>query len=437
MVPIGVLGLAACSGSPDSLGGRPPAASSPALRVTHVLPRGGESTASLYTLPNATCTLSPSPSSSPAVAPLRLFSDDDGVVRVHLRHLDLAVEKGELVLACTDDAGRGLTQTIDVHIGDAAEGVAPEPHHRVGKPTLPVLEGDPAALSDAELFVRGYPPRPDAARAPAQYAKWLDLVTSGPTLIAPHTVVDPSRDHRLVRETVSAEARGASTNWSGYVITTPASSPEYAWIYGEWTVPQAFAESGFFSKGRSSLFVGLDGWGTPDVVQAGTDQDTVTAHWIQTATYNAWTEWAPAASLVLSNFPVNPGDDIGVWTWVRDASGNWSTTPTVGWFYLWNKTENMYAYASTAAPTGTTFQGHSAEWILGRPRVDGDLSSLAQYASPTRITNALAYDLAGAPHGYTSDTSWQLDMVDGAVLLSSVAPVDASTMAFTWVNHHH
>src|SRR5262249_20797493 len=161
--------------------------------------------------------------------------------------------------------------------------------------------------------------------------------------------------------------------------------------------PRAYAESGFASWDHSSFWVGIDGWGSNDVVQDGTDQDTLTAFWIQTSSYDAWVEWYPLSSQTVSNFPVNPGDRMHVWTWVTDASGNYSTKPTVGWFYMWNESQNVYVYTSIKLPSGATFSGHSAEWVMERPTVLGSLSNLANY-STAQLTNAIVYDLnGGAP----------------------------------------
>jgi hypothetical protein len=72
---------------------------------------------------------------------------------------------------------------------------------------------------------------------------------------------------------------------------------------------------------------------------------------------------------------------------------------------------------------------------MERPTVNGSVSTLAQYASPTNLINALAYDINGGQHYYSSDNSLQVTMMNGSTVLSRVAPVNSSTMAFTWFNH--
>jgi hypothetical protein len=432
--------LAACSQAENSDGAAadPPASSdlvatlgeAPMAQLVHRMPPGSTSTLSLRTLPDAVCALSVPGSGADATHVLRVYSDDDGVARVQLDHLDEAVRLGSLQLDCRDDAGRTFTHDVSVVIDDQAVVQAPVRYRTAGKPTLPVLDPG-AALTDAELDARHYPPRPDAAASPAQREVWSRLVTSAPTVVAPHLVSTEARTHSTAN---------TSNNWSGYVVTSPSSAPIYAWIYGEWHVPRAYAESGFASWDHSSFWVGIDGWGSNDVVQDGTDQDTLTAFWIQTSSYDAWVEWYPLNSNVISNFPVNPGDLIHAWTWLTDGSGNYTPTPTVGRYYLWNETENVYVYTSIDIPSGAKFSGHQAEWIMERPTVLGSVSSLANYAS-ARLTNALVYDLAGSSHLYggdSSDVSHQVTMIDkdnGNAVLSTVAPVNGSTMAFTFHAH--
>ncbi len=403
----------------------------PVPRVMHRLPHGADSTASLRTLPNASCLLHISGEPDDATHQLQLWSDDEGVVRVHLQVSDSGVGQGELLLDCQDVTGATLSHTIEVVADDSAQPQAPAPYVVTGKPTLPILDVDPMSLSDDEIAARHYPPRPNPADSANEdgYSSWLALVTSGPTFITPNLLEDQGTSHSTSQNT--------SNIWSGYAITSAASAPEYAWIYGEWTVPRAYSESTFAAYDVSTLWVGLDGYGTAGVVQDGTNQNTLTAFWVQTSSYFAWTEWYPAYSQTVSNFPVNPGDDVRMWTWVMDKNQHYSTNPTVGWFYLWNVTQNVAVESSTTAPSGTTFNGHTAEWIMERNSVlGGTIPELAQYA-PVKLTNALAVDLSGADHYYTSDNSHQVTMVDNSSgdVLSKVAPVNSSTMQFTWVNH--
>ena len=56
-----------------------------------------------------------------------------------------------------------------------------------------------------------------------------------------------------------------STNWSGYAAQ--ASGTTFSDVPGSWVQPAVGCTSR--QKQYSSFWVGIDGWGTPDVVQAG------------------------------------------------------------------------------------------------------------------------------------------------------------------------
>lgn len=426
---------AACGALPEdgSAGGQDLApavlSAAPLAALSHTLPRGGQSTLSLRTLPNAACTLRPASEAPGSRRHLRVYADDQGIARIVLQDRGGQDTPAQLALDCADEGGHSFTHAISVSVGDHVRPQAPARAPTTGRPTLPALEVNPLALTPAEIAARGYPPRPDPRTAPAQYRKWLALLARRPVVLAPHRVADPGRTHGPPHV---ADGSGASDNWSGYVIATGGAAPQYGEIFGAWPVPRAFAQGGFWHLDYSSLWVGIDGWGTPDVVQAGTDQDTETIFFVQASSYGAWTEWYPLNSQSISNFPVNPGDEIYTWVWVGDSRGAWTPSGGVGWFLLYNASENVITgYLSTAAPAGTTFNGHQAEWVMERPTVNGSLSTLANYGS-AQISDAWAYDFADQAHEYTSDESVAIGMYGGSGLLSSVAPLDPYAMQFTW-----
>jgi hypothetical protein len=181
----------------------------------------------------------------------------------------------------------------------------------------------------------------------------------------------------------------------------------------------------------------MDGWGTPDVVQDGTEENTYTYVWTQWSSYSAWVEWYPLSEQGV-NLSVNAGDEIRAWTWVGTSSGAWTTSGNVGWFYLWNVTQNTAAaYVSVTAPSGTVFNGHQAEWVMERPGVNGSTSTLANYGWAT-MTSPAAADGNGSWHWFTGDSvnaSTNISMYNGSDLLSSVYAPDGNTLQFTWHNY--
>ncbi|MGE5185100.1 MAG: hypothetical protein ACM31C_23690, partial [Acidobacteriota bacterium] len=102
---LAAVALSACAAEPDA--STPVARQAP--RVVHRMPTGSTSTASIHTLANATCDLADPAHPGPT---LRVFSDDRGIARVQLDHLDTSVRRGELELDCHDSAGATDATTL-------------------------------------------------------------------------------------------------------------------------------------------------------------------------------------------------------------------------------------------------------------------------------------------------------------------------------------
>src|SRR3954447_10634906 len=121
----------------------------------HTIVPGAESLIVLQTSPNAVCFLT-----HPALLERRvqLDADERGYVRFHAR----APKHGatlELDIASTGADGETMRHKLTMRGDHHARREQPVPAP-AGHP-LPPLEGDPMALSNAELIARGYPPRPD------------------------------------------------------------------------------------------------------------------------------------------------------------------------------------------------------------------------------------------------------------------------------------
>jgi hypothetical protein len=133
-----------------------------------------ETLVTIKTIPNAVCHLR---HESDEAHKLQLDADERGIVRFHARPRSDA-QPIELTLDCTDTHGSHLRHTVALRPGtpastsDRAE-VAAAPPGELREP----LTGDPMALSNHELVARRYPPRPDPARYPARYARWLRQVS--------------------------------------------------------------------------------------------------------------------------------------------------------------------------------------------------------------------------------------------------------------------
>ena len=100
---------------------------------------------------------------------------------------------------------------------------------------------------------------------------------------------------------------GKAANWAGYVTATDLSVPlkhSVTDVRGTWRVP-AVVPSGTLDT-ASAIWVGIDGSSDRTVEQIGTEQD-----WnLGAPVYYAWFEMYPARGFILTEFPVEPGDQI-------------------------------------------------------------------------------------------------------------------------------
>jgi hypothetical protein len=119
--------------------------------------------------------------------------------------------------------------------------------------------------------------------------------------------------------------------------------------------------------------VGIDGFGSPDVLQAGTEADAYASGGTTATFYAAWIEWFPFNESRISNFLVAPGDEMFVEVW--------NTSATVGNAYLVNITTQQAVAFTFNAPVGTSLVGNSAEWVVERPAVGGSLATLTNYVA--------------------------------------------------------
>ncbi|MBV8690074.1 MAG: hypothetical protein JOZ37_13445 [Actinobacteria bacterium] len=159
--------------------------------------------------------------------------------------------------------------------------------------------------------------------------------------------------HRLLPVNVHAplaqrNADQDSLNWSGYAAVPPTGQRVTA-VSGAWTVPSA----GSIPPGFSSTWVGIGGYNTGDLIQAGTTQDTLDG-------YYAWYEMLPDTEIPIDSCStdaactVNPGDNVS--TEIHSLGGDqWSISLTNAGKWTWSKT---VSYTSTFS---------SAEWIVEAP----------------------------------------------------------------------
>jgi hypothetical protein len=283
---------------------------------------------------------------------------------------------------------------------------------------LPALtKAQALALSDAELKARGYPPRPAGGRLTAALAAWITKVS------VPISTLLPSNSPE------------GSNIWSGDELQEKAGA--YDWVTGAWNVVSVTGEAN--TNTDSSTWIGIDGDGTTDLVQAGTEQEAFGTGNTLVTTYRAWTEFLPqqATESIITNFNVSPGDQIFVEVSMGSPGGSLSLNGPFGVFWVMNMTTGTTTEIFT--PIGSTSVGGSeAEWIMERPTFGTTPADLADYGTGS-IYWAYARRPNSARHqGYVTccngSTSVNITMSNNANgnTLSTDATPDSQTVDFTW-----
>jgi len=308
----------------------------------------------------------------------------------------------------------------------------PNEHH-TNLPTATTFDAPPAGFnavnaSDEELAYHGFPPRPNQNTEPKAYASWVRAMEHSKTRINPK-LEQTSIYHGPAKIEKNAPTSGLqsnaslavqpsntlySSNWSGYVDFSGATSygsSSYYYTVNDLVVPRAQQRPGSCTGGWAygSAWNGMDGWGSPDVLQAGIEFDAYCAlgGLSKSTYYSAWYEWYPYAEVRISNLPIVPGDDLFVEVW--------HTSPTQGYAYLVNHTTNQSVTVGFTAYPGYPLRGNSAEWIVETPSVGGSLATMVDYTRDP-FWDAYAYTQASA--FYDIATGSPIDLKVGTSIVS-------------------
>jgi hypothetical protein len=270
---------------------------------------------------------------------------------------------------------------------------------------------DALSASDEVLANYGLPPRPDADANPKAYASWAKAIGASKIRIVP-TLVQTNRYHgpaKAGESKVDNVGTGTSYNWSGFLNLSGATnrgSTSFYYIISDFVTPVARQAFGACTGGwdYGSSWVGIDGWNSPDVLQAGIGYDAYCSGSTTSTYYNVWYEWYPAGSVGI-NLPIAPGDDFFVEVW--------STSTTQGYAYVVNESTDQYVDIGFTAPSGTALEGNSAEWIVERPTVNGAYATLTNYVDDV-FWDANAYTFAGVNYQPSSASSYAITGLDNS-----------------------
>lgn len=438
-----------CERQPSPEVGRPRLVAATGAPVRVTIPPSATTAMLIKTLPNAECVVTPAAATATATRGAQLFTDAEGTGRFFVRPTQAEVTT-RFVIRC-EAAGKAVAHSIELRISATPTAEMPSPVMPKMLPPAgkirPALAAEAALrMSDEELLKAGYPPPPDPRTAPAAHAAWLRSVTRPFISITPHTLMNSSVRHNVNQPTPRSGCKGPPTNgpatsqnWSGIELNGAAGSVGYVRAF--WKVPSVTGETG--QTTWSSTWIGIDGDGTNDLVQTGTEQDVTATDAAQVFTYRAWTEFLPQqpTESVIANFTVSPGDEIFAEMWIGWVGAGPDLSGGFGVFWLTNNTTGVYT--SVYTPVGSTSVGGSeAEWIVERPTLGSALADLADYGTAQIYYAYARHPLSPKHQGYfnccdsANPNLLNYTMVNGSTNLSTVAIADSQTMNFTWQAFH-
>lgn len=161
-----------------------------------------------------------------------------------------------------------------------------------------------------------------------------------------------------------------SSNWSGYVVT----GGPYTAVSGTFTVPAL--SSGATSGDNTSTWVGIDGWGNNNLIQAGIDEDIDPDNPGQVDIW-PWWEVLPAESTPISTVSVSAGDTVTV-SISQQGGDEWEISLT--------DDTNGQHFSIDQPYSGA---GQSAEWVVEAPENagTGQIYPLAPYSPAVSFTD--------------------------------------------------
>jgi hypothetical protein len=165
-----------------------------------------------------------------------------------------------------------------------------------------------------------------------------------------------------------------SLDWSGYVVASGFTYPQPAFtsVSGSWIVPAVTVSQ---TDAFSAAWIGIGGDLDQTLIQAGTEQDSIS----QQSVYSAWYELLPYDSVTIDSINVSAGDSITAQISLTDPASN-----------VWTiKIDDVTSRQSFSTDIIYDSSQLTAEWILERPTVNNAIGTLANFGSIT-FTNTTA-----------------------------------------------
>jgi hypothetical protein len=204
------------------------------------------------------------------------------------------------------------------------------------------------------------------------------------------------------------------SHWSGYIVASDIQnrSPVVSSVGASWTVPEIKpSENNTFS----GVWIGIGGYGEDTLIQTGTEQEYVNDR----VAYYAWYELLPDYLVHISNVHVRAGDTV-------TASISLINENTSTWSIELADVTRGERFKTTAVYNSSRL---SAEWVVERPKVNGNISTLADFGNVT-FTECKA-TLDGLTGAISNFSYAQFIMYDQELQLVTVSPLSDDGSSFT------
>lgn len=290
---------------------------------------------------------------------------------------------------------------------------------------IPPQGFEAVTATKSDLAKYGFPQQPSQR---SQIPAWTEAMQAAITFVPPTFRQGPRRN-----DTQQGQATTSDTaNWSGQVTN----AGNFTSVEGEWNVPNVSSST---EGSYSSAWVGIGGFNNGDLIQGGTEQD-YTDPPINQPNYYVWWDMLPdySSSQVISNFPVNPGDEMYV-------SITYNQSQNCASFYYEDVTSQKYTDFCALHASDDYTTGPSAEWVVERTQQyvfpNNEYPPLANYAA-TPVAFALGNAVQGQnnpwePIGSFSNQS-SMDMIGcdyGTLLATGGNLTSQSTFTDTWKHY--
>lgn len=207
-----------------------------------------------------------------------------------------------------------------------------------------------------------------------------------------------------------------SSIWSGYVVSSDLGNPQsdVSGVRASWIVPEVIAT---FTDTYSSAWIGIGGFhDDKTLIQAGTEHDYVNGREF----YSAWYEILPDQAIRIEEIEITPGDLISV-------SIDLINSQTNEWRIEINDVTKNQEFSINLIYNSSKL---TAEWIVERPTVNSQISSLANFGVVNfnecyAIINSNNVRLGEFPHSLVKMTN------DLSLQLASVSSINENNTGFS------